>query len=186
MNIEIFGIPFWIDGIEGEVRGLQNWSTTSVTSSGNGTATHLGGGNYQFQGPKVTTTTTQNQTFWVVTPSGHERQISGNYPLREGQKIAVVWGSVKGANATGHLLVRNLTTATGWTNDEGLPGVINRYGWRKLFLSYLAGLVIVSILMLVIVHATPADIVVFTVITPFIAFIHLNFLVRRNQKKRWP
>ncbi|AQS87470.1 hypothetical protein AA101099_2922 [Neoasaia chiangmaiensis NBRC 101099] len=135
MDIEVLGKTMWLHGIRGTVRGLNQWTQTT-TQTTSGSAVHTGGGHYVINAPQVNTNTTRHQTFWVVAPSGREHQVSGNYPLRDGHEVSVVWGGLKGASASGHFICQNLTTGNGWKSTAGLPGTISLHGMRKLTLQY--------------------------------------------------
>ena len=142
MDIEIFGRKVWIYGIQGRVSGLRAWTETHTTTSG-GQVRDCGPGGLQVDAPRVNVHTTHHQSFWVIAPSGREWQGRGNYPLREGQEVRVLWAGLGGQTTTGHVVMHNRTLQKFWTNPVDLPRALSFHGIKRLTLKYLAVLAVV-------------------------------------------
>ena len=189
MNVEIFGKTLWIHGIEGQVHGLTQWTETT-TQTTNGTATHLGGGNYVINGPQVHTNTTHHQKFWVVSPGGRERQDLGNYPMRDGQTARLVWVGLEGRQSTGHVLFHNLSTQAGWKTPVGLPAPIRQNGFGRLTRRYLLCILLLGGCAVATSQgpalAPPSTLCVVSILLAIalipIGFIHLYRMFRRNEQ----
>jgi len=142
MDIEIFGRKVWIHGIQGRVSGLRSWTETHTTTSG-GQVRDCGPGGLQVDAPRVNVHTTHHQSFWVISPSGREWQGRGNYPLREGQEVRVLWAGLGGQTTTGHVVMHNRTLQKLWTNPVDLPRALSFHGIKHLTLKYLAVMALV-------------------------------------------
>jgi len=142
MDVEIFGRKVWIYGIQGRVSGLRAWTETHTTTSG-GQVRDCGPGGLQVDAPRVNVHTTHHQSFWVISPSGREWQGRGNYPLREGQEVRVLWAGLGGQTTTGHVVMHNRTLQKFWTNPVDLPRELTFHGIKRLTLKYLAVMALV-------------------------------------------
>ncbi|MDR6182949.1 hypothetical protein [Asaia bogorensis] len=142
MDVEIFGRKVWIHGIQGRVSGLRSWTETHTTTSG-GQVRDCGPGGLQVDAPRVNVHTTHHQSFWVISPSGREWQGKGNYPLREGQEVRVLWAGLGGQTTTGHVVMHNRTLQKLWTNPQDLPRALSFHGIKRLTLKYLAVMALV-------------------------------------------
>lgn len=142
MDVEIFGRKVWIHGIQGRVSGLRSWTETHTTTSG-GQVRDCGPGGLQVDAPRVNVHTTHHQSFWVISPSGREWQGRGNYPLREGQEVRVLWAGIRGGISTGHVVMHNRTLQKLWTNPVDLPRALSFHGIKRLTLKYLAVMALV-------------------------------------------
>ncbi|NVN42538.1 hypothetical protein HW537_01330 [Asaia siamensis] len=142
MDVEIFGRKVWIYGIQGRVSGLRSWTETHTTTSG-GQVRDCGPGGLQVDAPRVNVHTTHHQSFWVISPSGREWQGRGNYPLREGQEVRILWAGLGGQTTTGHVVMHNRTLQKFWTNPQDLPRALTFHGIKRLTLKYLAVLAVV-------------------------------------------
>jgi len=186
MDIEVLGKAMWIHGIRGTVRGLNQWTQTT-TQTTSGSAVHTGGGHYVINAPQVNTNTTRHQTFWVVAPSGREHQVSGNYPLRDGHEVSVVWGGLKGASASGHFICQNLTTGNGWKSTAGLPAGVNRSGMGRLTRQYVLLIILCSAIGFISgsIHYSsklPGYASIAVILLIVVGFFHLLVLIQRNQQ----
>ncbi|AQS83594.1 hypothetical protein A0U92_01095 [Acetobacter aceti] len=142
MDINIFGKPFWLYGIEGTVYGLRMWTSTSVQTSGPTITYETGPGVYTSHGPKVTSTVNQHQECWIKSLGGRQKQLLGTYALADTQIVQVVWGALKGVEVGNNLVVRNVSTGAGWTVNGSLPFAITGHGVWRLTGQYIVAILI--------------------------------------------
>ena len=116
----------WFNNASGQVKGLRIWSETRVSGGGGGGHTGPYGG---FSNPvAVTSTVTVKREFWVVTKTGQEHHIiydEGNFSVREGQTVTVIWGASSSQNSGPYLALSNPSYNNGTvyrlsSNYEGL------------------------------------------------------------------
>ncbi|MFH7812862.1 MULTISPECIES: hypothetical protein [Acetobacter] len=109
MDFTIDGNPVWFHGITGTVKGLRNWSSSDVSSSGGGGFVTKEGG--YIASPKITTTVNQHQKFWIATTDGHEKEISNpNLHCRDGHNVSLIWGADKDRKDGSYLIFKNHST----------------------------------------------------------------------------
>ena len=102
MDFTIDGNPVWFYGITGTVQGLQNWSSSDVSTSGIGSSADP---------VRITSATQQHTNFWIVTDKGREVEIDNpNFRCREGHKVTLIWGADKGKAKGAHVLFLNHNT----------------------------------------------------------------------------
>lgn len=194
MDIEVIGQKYWLYGIRGTVKDVQKWTSTSVQSSG-GSLQRVADGVYHMNAPQISSTTNQHQEFWIVSASGREWKVAGNYDVRAGQTVFVIWGNIKGNNSGYNLVIKNDTTGSTWTNADSLHGKINRSGTGNLTFRYLIAMVIGVLFITITSHPRyyhdgamyVGDIVVpcimWILFMMVIGFFHLVRKIRGNQKK---
>lgn len=122
MKFTIDGSPVWFHGISGDVYSLQKWTSTSLKSDGGGGYIHpVYGG--QINAPQIRSSTEQHQNFWIVSPSGHEREMSdANIRCREGQRVTLIWGASEGVEDGKYLLFYNHNTDSITFYDDAFSG----------------------------------------------------------------
>lgn len=109
MDFTVDGDPVWFHGITGTVKGLQNWSSSNVSSSGGGGVVTKEGG--YIAPTKITTTVDQHQKFWIVATDGREKEISNpNLHCRDGHNVSLIWGNDKSKENGGFLIFKNHST----------------------------------------------------------------------------
>ena len=141
MDVEILGQTMWLSGIRGKVGGIQKWTETHVRSEGGGGQVY-GNSHYvsgSFTPAKVSSTIVNRQSFWIVGPnSGKEVEIHGNYQVRDGQDVTVIWGALKNQRNGTRLFIHNRNTGTHWYHAESVPSNIRYTGCPKFVLIALA------------------------------------------------
>jgi hypothetical protein len=107
--------------VTGHVLSNEKRSETKVWSSGGGG--YVGGYGGFVEAPQVHSQAVTCQEFWLASESGNEEyvQIQGvDIPLREGQKISIIYLSEKGKSASYHALLINHNANKYWFT-KGLP-----------------------------------------------------------------
>jgi hypothetical protein len=176
MDFTIDGDPVWFHGITGTVKGLRNWSSSDVSSSGGGGFVTKEGG--YIAPPKITTTVNQHQKFWIVSESGHEKEVSNpNLHCRDGHWVTLIWGNDKSKENGGFLLFKNHTT-----NEKYLLNTFFCTKKLSTMLTYQIGIVFLSIIIFIMMFLLLAikensDSLFLGVLCPFLIIIFIISLV---------
>ncbi|MBB3175414.1 hypothetical protein FHR90_003269 [Endobacter medicaginis] len=98
----------WLCRNDGHVVGLQRWSETHVSSSGGGGHIDKYGGH--IEATRISSTVQDRTEFWVKFDDGSEKQFSCDLSVRDGHRVAVIWGAPASQKEGKYLIMKNLTT----------------------------------------------------------------------------
>ena len=138
MDIDVLGQKFWIYGIKGTVKGIQKWSSTDVSVSGG-------------PNPSVSSRVSDNQEFWIVSPSGREQKVKGNYDVRDGQTVWLVWGGNKGKDGN-NIIFHNCTTGSHWNINRSFPNSIAYKGQKELTIRFIIYILFIPLVVSMILY----------------------------------
>jgi len=121
-------LKFW--SITGEVLSQNKFSETHVSSSGGGGYVGKSGGHVS--APTVRSSTSINQEFWIKTDDGKEKSVQlydQDIPIREGQKITLISGGLKGKDPGYKLVLVNHNSKEHWliTKAQELNSSLRAY-----------------------------------------------------------
>jgi hypothetical protein len=132
----------WLKRFEGIVLHSDRDREVHLTASGGGGYVGPQGG--YVAPPRITSTTTEQQTIFARSADGVEQQFEwGQWtlPVRPGSRIAVLWGARTGVSTGPYIGAINLDTAEErWAFDKWFQGqrlvTVRLRGWLCVFLSF--------------------------------------------------